>query len=107
MRTVLAAVLINLTAVVPAFACAPSAIPHATAAPQPYVLPNTQIYPMHSEETGADYQLLIATPPDYKTSGKKYPVVYMLDADYSFALTRNVVQHFVERGKLPEMILVA
>src|SRR6185503_3585110 len=30
-----------------------------------------------------------------------------LDADYSFALTRNVVQHFSDRGKLPEMILVA
>jgi predicted alpha/beta superfamily hydrolase len=31
----------------------------------------------------------------------------MLDADYSFALTRNVVKHFVDRKQLPEMILVA
>jgi uncharacterized protein len=31
----------------------------------------------------------------------------MLDADYSFALVRNVVQHFVEREDLPPMILVA
>jgi uncharacterized protein len=75
--------------------------------PAPYVLPNTQVRALHSEETGADYQLFIATPPDYRTSGKTYPVVFMLDADYSFALTRNIVQHFVERHKLPEMILVA
>jgi uncharacterized protein len=73
----------------------------------PYTVPNTQVRAVHSEETGADYQLFIATPPDYKTSGKTYPVVYMLDADYSFALTRNIVQHYVERKQLPEMILVA
>jgi predicted alpha/beta superfamily hydrolase len=81
----------------------------ATAAddPEPYVLPNTQVRALHSQETGADYRLFIATPADYKTSGKKYPVVYMLDADYAFALTRNIVQHYVERKQLPEMILVA
>jgi len=73
----------------------------------PYTVPNTQVRAVHSQETGADYQLFIATPPDYKTSGKTYPVVYMLDADYSFALTRNIVQHYVERKQLPEMILVA
>lgn len=101
MRAWFALSLFNLTLLVapPAFA--------ADAAPAPYVLPNTQVYAMHSQETGADYQLLIATPADYKTSGKKYPVVFMLDAEYSFALTRNVVKHFVDRKKLPEMILVA
>jgi uncharacterized protein len=78
----------------------------AAVASEPYTLPNTQVHSMHSNETGADYQLFIATPPNYRSSGKKYPVVFMLDADYSFALTRNVAQHFVERGKLPEMILV-
>lgn len=95
----LAAALVNLTLVSSALA--------DPAKPEPYALPDTQVHAMHSQETGADYQLLIATPPNYQTSGKKYPVVYMLDADYSFALTRNVVRHFVERGKLPEMILVA
>jgi predicted alpha/beta superfamily hydrolase len=78
----------------------------AATAGAPYALPNTQVHSMHSNETGADYQLYIATPPNYRSSGKKYPVVFMLDADYSFALTRNVVQHLVERKKLPEMILV-
>lgn len=76
-------------------------------APEPYTLPNTQVRQLQSATNNAIYRLYIATPPDYATSGKTYPVVYMLDADYSFALTRNVVQHFAERGKLPEMILVA
>jgi enterochelin esterase-like enzyme len=74
---------------------------------QPYSVPNTEVRQIQSSTNNAVYQLFIATPADYATAGKKYPVVYMLDADYSFALTRNVVQHFAERGKLPPMILVA
>ena len=78
-----------------------------SAAAKPYTLPNTEVLPLHSKQTGADYELLISTPPDYRQSGKTYPVVYVLDADYAFALARNIVQHFVERENLPPMILVA
>ncbi len=98
-----AAAVVNLIAAAPCRADGP----FASATPEPYALSNTQVHTMHSTETGADYQLLIATPQDYRTAGKKYPVVYLLDAEYSFALTRNVVKHFVDRNKLPEMILVA
>src|SRR5689334_4172887 len=76
-------------------------------AAEPYTLPNTQVRQLQSTTNHAIYRLYIATPADYATTGKTYPVVYMLDADYSFALTRNIVQHFAERGKLPDMILVA
>jgi len=79
----------------------------ANAAPKPYAIPGTQVIDMPSKHTGAKYQLLVSVPLDYETSRKIYPVVYMLDADYSFALVRNVVQHFVEREDLPPMILVA
>ena len=74
---------------------------------RPFTIPNTEVERIHSKLTGADYELFIATPADYRKSGKNYPVVYMLDADYSFALVRNIVQHFVERDDLPPMILVA
>src|SRR6185436_3142195 len=84
-----------------------AAVARADDAPEPYTLPNTQVRQLQSTTNNAIYRLYIATPPEYATSGKSYPVVYMLDADYSFALTRNVVQHFSDRGKLPEMILVA
>ena len=79
----------------------------AYAAPQPYVVPNSQVIELSSKQTGADYQLFVSLPLDYTRTRKSYPVVYMLDADYSFALVRNVVQHFVERDDLPPMILVA
>jgi predicted alpha/beta superfamily hydrolase len=74
---------------------------------KPYAVPNTEVIALRSKQTGANYQLLVALPPDYRTSKQTYPVVYMLDADYSFALVRNIVQHLVEREDLPPMILVA
>lgn len=77
------------------------------ASAKPFAIPDTEVRAMHSMLTGADYELFIATPSGYGKSGKTYPVVYMLDADYSFALVRNVVQHLVERADLPPMILVA
>ena len=79
----------------------------AMAHAEPYTVPNSQIIELSSKQTGADYELFVALPLDYAKSHKSYPVVYLLDADYSFALTRNVVQHFVEREDLPPMILVA
>lgn len=74
---------------------------------RPYTVPNTEILSLHSKTTGANYDLFIALPSDYAKSNRTYPVVYMLDADYSFALVRNVVQHLVERNDLPPIILVA
>lgn len=77
------------------------------AAADSYSIPNTEVRSLHSSHTGVDYQLFVSLPGDYSSSSKTYPVVYMLDADYSFALVRNVVQHFVEREDLPPLILVA
>ena len=80
----------NLSSVLswtPAVSAVPST-PDGT--PEAYTLPNTQVREIQSSANNAIYRLFIATPADYATSGKRYPVVYMLDADYSFALTRNV-----------------
>jgi hypothetical protein len=74
---------------------------------KPYAVPNTEVIALRSKQTGAAYELFVALPSDYAKSKQSYPVVYMLDADYSFALVRNIVQHFVERENLPPMILVA
>ncbi len=74
---------------------------------KPYAIPDTKVVRLHSKQTGARYELFIATPPGYRKTGRTYPVIYMLDADYSFALVRNIVQHFVEREDMPPVILVA
>lgn len=82
-------------------------VPAVGASPPPYALANTEVHRVVSGKTGVTYELLISLPPGHGESARTYPVVYMLDADDSFALVRNVVRNFTTRGHLPEMILVA
>jgi uncharacterized protein len=80
----------------------------ARAQPPPAVtLPNTELRTLPSQAVkGVTYKLYVSLPKDYATSGRSYPVVYLLDADYSFAIARNVVEHLSERNDLRELILV-
>lgn len=71
-----------------------------------YCLPHTEVRKIHSEHVDVDYVLYISLPRNYTTSQEVYPVIFTLDADYSFALAHNIIEHFVERDNLPEMIVV-
>ena len=70
-------------------------------------LPHTEIRVLHSREVQAEYKLYLGLPASYQDSSQAYPVVYMLDADYAFALAKNIVDHLCERHHLREVILVA
>ncbi len=70
------------------------------------VLENTEVREISSVINGVDYKLYISVPESYEKSTKSYPVVYFLDADYSFALAKNITDHLSERNHLKEVILV-
>lgn len=72
----------------------------------PVVLPNTETRYLYSDSVGITYKLYMSIPKSYIDGNASYPVVYMLDADYSFAIARNIVEHLTDRDDLPEMILV-
>jgi uncharacterized protein len=73
----------------------------------PVTLPETEVRTLASKRVpGVTYKLYVSLPHDYATSGRSYPVVYLLDADYSFAIARNVVEHLSDRGNLKQLILV-
>jgi uncharacterized protein len=77
------------------------------AAPAPVALPETEVHTLASKRVpGVTYKLYVSLPHDYAASGRAYPVVYLLDADYSFAIARNVVEHLSDRGNLKQLILV-
>lgn len=69
-------------------------------------LPNTEEVVLEAEANGVAYQLYISLPKNYTSSQKNYPVMYLLDADYSFALAKNIVEHLSERNHLDQMIIV-
>lgn len=75
--------------------------------PNAYVIPFTTVKDVKAKTNGVDYRLYIRTPPDYETSGEDYPVMVMLDADYSFSIAVNHVEHLADRGQAPDMIIVA
>jgi predicted alpha/beta superfamily hydrolase len=72
-----------------------------------YYLPHTEIQELQSEFTGIKYKLYISLPRDYPNTKTKYPIVYTLDADYSFALAHNIIEHFTDRNDLPNMLVVS
>ena len=72
---------------------------------EPFVLPGAHIEPVHSTNTGVDYDLYISLPRDYEDRHDRFPVIYLLDADYSFALSHQILRHFTDRGELQEAVL--
>ncbi len=78
----------------------------AEAQPTPVILPGTDQRLLRSTVGDIGYKLYVSLPRQYRTSGEDYPVLYLLDADYSFAIARNVVEHLSDRGDLPSLIVV-
>jgi enterochelin esterase-like enzyme len=69
-------------------------------------LPNTEVVHLPSKHVGITYKLYVSLPATYTKGAKLYPVVFLLDADYSFAIARNMVEHMAARRQIPEIILV-
>jgi len=72
------------------------------------VLSNTQVHKIHSKLNKHDYKLYINIPASYFSNKKekRYSTVYLLDADYSFALTKQVAEHLMDRDRVKEFIIV-
>ncbi|HEU4522990.1 MAG TPA: alpha/beta hydrolase-fold protein [Thermoanaerobaculia bacterium] len=70
-------------------------------------LPNTEVRTLKSEANGIEYKVYVALPNGYEEGSRRYGVLYALDADYSFAIARNVVEHLSDRDHLEPLIVVA
>src|SRR6185369_6244218 len=75
------------------------------AAPPPVTLPRTEVRLLRAH-SGIAYKLYVSTPPGYVRGGR-YPVVYLLDADHSFAVAKNITDHLTQRNHLPDVLVVA
>ena len=73
----------------------------------PYVLENTAEHNVHAAELKRDYQIMVSLPPSYNTSTRRYPVVFVTDANYAFPVTRGLAKRVGANGHgLEEFILV-
>jgi len=92
----------------------PQATPAATGAPaqrgggQAYELLGTEVWDVPDPATGRTYQLFVSLPASYgKEPQRRYPVLYVTDADYAFPVVRQIARRLnVEGPKIEEFILV-
>ena len=73
---------------------------------QPLLVERASVRFITAQANGVEYKLYVALPEGYDSSDQRYPVVYLLDADYSFLLARQVAEHLWQRDHLAELILV-
>lgn len=70
-------------------------------------LGGSELRSLHSSNTGRDYDLYVKVPGSYeKESGKKYPVLYVLDGQWDFKLMDSIVGGLVYDKFMPEAIIV-
>ena len=77
----------------------------ASAAP-PYVLDDTEVRDVHANTLNRDYQVFVALPDSYRSSSRRYPVVFVVDANYAFPVARGIAQRLAKHAGLEEAIVV-
>lgn len=74
--------------------------------PSPYYLENTEVRDIHATSLKRDYQVYVALPDSYQSSNKRYAVLFVADANYSFAIVRNIAQRLNRHAGMEEVIVV-
>lgn len=74
----------------------------------PYVLQGTQVWAVPDPVSGRDYEVFVSLPASYATSpNRRYPVLYVTDADYAFPIIRQIARRVNLDGPvIEEFILV-
>lgn len=75
---------------------------------RPYEIPDSEVWDVPDPVSARGYQVFVALPPSYaKQPQRRYPVVYVTDADYAFPIIRQLGRRLnVEGPRIEEFILV-
>ena len=73
---------------------------------EPVELANTETFAFPSDRVDDTFFIKVAYPRDYATSGKRYPVLYVTDAETNFGALQYVVQRLAKDRLIPELIVV-
>src|SRR5262245_10096033 len=71
----------------------------------PVTVPNTELRSIHSARTGRDYDLYVY-PPTKPQPGVKYPVLYLLDAQWDFKLLASIQGGLLYDKYVPDVMIV-
>lgn len=85
------------------------AIASALSDPQgiPYTLKGTEIISTPAPKLGREYEVFISLPQNYEKSNKRYPALFVTDANYGFPVIRAIADRVSRLGVgLEDFILV-
>lgn len=68
-------------------------------------LPHTEHRTIASAQIGQTYDLFVSLPEDYATSGKSYPVLFVLDG-WHFPFMASLQNNNIYSGRMPPVIIV-
>lgn len=74
----------------------------------PYELAGTSVYAVPDPRSGRTYQVFVDLPRSYhQNPERKFPVVYVTDADYAFPVVRSITRRLnVDRPRVEEFVLI-
>ena len=79
----------------------------ALAAPPAYQIPNSHVHELPRKGTNRAYQVWVSLPVSYASGNKQYPVVFVTDPQYAFALVHGIRHLLGRRGQnIEDFILV-
>jgi predicted alpha/beta superfamily hydrolase len=78
---------------------------HGQAGIQPVTLANTDHRSLAASKIGQRFELLVSLPEDYANSGKRYPVLYVLDG-WHFPLMAFLQNNNLYSERMPPVIFV-
>ena len=85
---------------------ASSTLAAPASAPASYVLEHTEVRDIRAQALKRDYQVYVALPDSYRQGNKRYPVLFVVDANYSFAIVRNIAQRLNKHAGMEEVVVV-
>ena len=72
-----------------------------------YAQNDTTTFKVKARDIDQTYLLYVSLPRNYeKREAERFPVIVLLDAEYSFAMTRNLVRFLTDRDQAEEAIIV-
>jgi predicted alpha/beta superfamily hydrolase len=75
----------------------------------PYVLADTEVLDVHAQALDRDYQIYVALPESYQSTNgaaRRYPVIFVTDANYGFPVVRAIADRLHKHAHLEEAIVV-
>jgi len=69
-------------------------------------LRDSEMRRLKSQNTGWEYEIDVALPAGYTDESGRYPVVYVLDAEYNFGCTAYITRRLIKNNDIPKVLVV-